>query len=180
MNRNTTFLYKTLIVGVIILLIGTSVVTSAENRAEDITTIFHIPESLEVTKDLYSHRKIAYAFCINGGQSQLEDGTVYFYLDDPGNVTQICSSMSGDLLVGGTWTNDWRWLTWNYASGGILCEAFPCGCWTHFGGGGFNLNSLAFDPVTEKLYGASNIALYEVNIDMERFQASLINRKRRR
>jgi hypothetical protein len=71
--------------------------------------------------------------------------------------------MSGDFLVGGTWTNDWRWLTWNY-NGGILSEAYPCDCWTNFGGGKTNLWSIAFDPVTEKLYGANTIALYDVNI----------------
>jgi len=148
---------------ILILLVTTNAVISSENIVEDKFSNTNILESVNVSKKPSSQGKIAYGF--SAYCPGFPEGTICFDLDDPGNITLLAYSMGGDFFSGGTWTNDWRWLTCNYGNG-HLCDVNPChGGWAHLGGGGTSLNGLAYNPVTEKLYGASCDALYEIDIE---------------
>jgi hypothetical protein len=143
-------------------LISVSVNSSTVKRVKETPYNYNQIETKEVSKYVKSGDKIAYGY--NAYCPTILDGTVCFNLDDPGNITLLCTSLSIDFFNGGTWTNDWRWITCHYGNG-ILGDVNPCGgCWYYIGGGGASFNGISYDPVTEKLYGASNSELYEVNI----------------
>ena len=52
-----------------------------------------------------------------------------------------------------------------YGTGVIYQVTTDTGAITTIGGGGVNLNDLAYDPVTNKMYGAGDTALYLINPD---------------
>ena len=76
--------------------------------------------------------------------------------------------MGPQFPVGGTWTNDGRWLAVDYFHG-YLYEMYPeTGEMIDIGGGGVNLNGLAYNPVDNKLYAAASYSLYEFDIETGR------------
>lgn len=96
-------------------------------------------------------------------------GPVSFVLNNPGSINLIAASTSPDWLSGGTWTNDGKWIGCQYGNG-ALWEIDPStGAMTSIGGGGSGLNGLAFNPINNKLYGASSTGsaggLWEININ---------------
>jgi hypothetical protein len=106
--------------------------------------------------------KTMYGYCTYGSCTQ---GPLSFPLTDPGTITSLAPTVSPNFLAGGTWTNDQRWIGSEYNTG-ALWEVDPTsGAMTSIGGGNVSLNGLAFNPVTEKLYGAANYDLYEVDIN---------------
>jgi hypothetical protein len=109
--------------------------------------------------------KTMYGYNAYASGSPEPEGPVYFALDNPGDVTSLAPTTSPGFISGGTWTNDDRWIGCRY-SNGDLWEIDPSnGDMTSIGGGGAGLNGLAFNPVTEELYGAASYDLYEIDID---------------
>jgi hypothetical protein len=97
--------------------------------------------------------------------SGISEGPVYFDTEDPGTITLLGPTSSGDFLSGGTFTTEWKWLACEYGSGS-LWEIDPYdGNMTSIGGGGVSLNGLSFDPIFNRLYGASSSSLYEIDPD---------------
>ncbi len=151
-----------LILGIIFLFVGGSVASSINARVKETPSDYNQIETIEVSKEIISGGKIAYGY--NAYCPGIQVGTVCFNLDDPGNITHLQTYSGIDFLSGGTWTNDWRWLCCEYGSG-VLWDVDLCNFGlSSIGGGGVGLQGLSYDPVTEKLYGASKSDLYEVNI----------------
>jgi len=149
MDKQMSLFSKTLVVGVIVLLTSMSVVSSTENIVKNPKTNYQPLESFDMSKELLFRGKIAYAW------NFAPNGPCYFYLDDPGDITQFFS-IDQPILVGGTWTNDGRWLCCDYNCG-VLWEIDPeTGNFLNNGGGGTSLNGLAYNPIDNKLYGASS------------------------
>jgi len=103
--------------------------------------------------------KTAYAFNTYPGPN----GIVKFQLNDPGNLTMI-SEVEQPFFTGGTWTNDWECYACSYSSGSLYGLNLCSGETWCIGGGGTSLNGLSYNPITEKLYGASRDDLFEINI----------------
>jgi hypothetical protein len=151
-----------LILGIIFLIVEASVVSSTVNRLNVISSNYNQIETKKVTKDVRFEGKIAYAY--NAFCPGIPEGPVYFYLDDPGNITLLSLTSSGDFLSCGFWTNDWRWLGREYESGSWWDINTCNGKMLSIGGGGpGGLESITYDPDNEKYYGFSYNDLYEID-----------------
>ena len=98
-----------------------------------------------------------------------DEGICYFYLDDPGTIEYLKDTESDNFLSGGTGGFDLIWLGCQYDDG-ALWEIDPdTGDMWSIGGGGTNLNGLAFDPLNNRMYGVGSVGLddtmYEINPD---------------
>jgi hypothetical protein len=151
-----------LILGIIFLIVEASVVSSTVNRLKVISSNYNQIETKKVTKDVRFEGNIAYAY--NAFCPGMPEGPVYFYLDDPGNITLLSLTSSGDFLSCGFWTNDWRWLGREYGSGSWWDINTCNGKMFSIGGGGQpGLESITYDPDNEKYYGFSYDDLYEID-----------------
>lgn len=151
-----------LTLGIIIILISVGATSSFVDREKENVSIYSQMEKIEVSKNVRSEGKIAYAY--NAFCPGMSEGPVYFYLDDPGNITLLSLTSSGDFLTCGFWTNDWRWLGREYGSG-MWWDINTCnGKMLSIGGGGQQgLESITYDPDNEKYYGFSYDGLYEID-----------------
>ena len=107
----------------------------------------------------------------------LDEGPVYFYPDNPGNITQIAPTTSTDFISGSTWTKDNEWYGCEWGMLGnrnIWTINSTTGKMTLVGSYGANLsfNGLAYDNTSGTLYGCNDTALYTV--DMETGNSSLV------
>jgi hypothetical protein len=152
-----------LVIGIIFLLIGASVVSSTDSIVDDTHTDYQPIESIEVSKELLSRGKTAYAYIAYEGSSGHPQGPCSFDLDDPGTLTSI-SFINCPVPYGSTWTNDGKWLVCDET--GALWEINLCDDTAlKIGGGGILLYGLSYNSVKEKLYGSSGPDLYEIDID---------------
>jgi hypothetical protein len=103
--------------------------------------------------------KLMYGFVAYGGPGG--EGPCYFPLDDPGNITILATYETPYFMSGGTWTCDSRWLCSEYNSGDLWELDPDDGSMANIGGGGTPCNGLAWDPVYNRLYGASSAHLIE-------------------
>jgi hypothetical protein len=88
-----------------------------------------------------------------------------FHARGPGNITWSREWEGDDFFSGGTWTNDGRLLCCLHENG-TLYDIDPKTFDAYaIGDGGVSLNSLAYDPINEKLYGAANYDLYEIDVE---------------
>jgi hypothetical protein len=95
--------------------------------------------------------------------STYNEGTCYFYLDDPGTIEYFQETESDDFLSGGTGGADEIWYGVQYSDGVLWgIDPYTGDMWC-IGGGGASLNGLAWDPIYNRLYGASGSKLYEVD-----------------
>ena len=165
MVKQGNLLSKTLVIGIIILLIGMNVVSSTDNISKDNPVDCHILDSIFSSEEILSHEKIAYGYIADNGSSGHPEGPCYFYLDDPGNITSLKPTSSNNSLAGGTWTSDGRWLGCEYDSG-CLWEINPeTGDMLSIGSGGTSCNGLAWDPNYDRLYATDGSNLIEYNIE---------------
>ena len=154
---------KLLAFSIIFLFIGMSVVSSAGDIVENIPTYPKNMDAVNSLLEMPGGRKIAYAYCTGDGFHI--ESPYWFYLDGPEfDFIWWGNSPHYNFPAGGTWTNDGRWLCCEYGNGRIW-EIDPITFDIEvIGGGGTSLNGLAYNPVNEKLYGASSYDLYEINI----------------
>jgi len=117
----------------------------------------------KITKSVPSN-DIMYGYIANS--STYDEGPCYFYLDDPGTIEFLQETESDDFLSGGTGTTDERWLAVEYGNGALWdIDWWDTGDMTLIGGGGASLNGLTWDPIWNRLYGASGSKLYEIDPD---------------
>lgn len=149
---------KLLAFSIIFLFIGTSVVSSTDNISKDISADCSSLKSVYNSEEKFSYNTTWYVFIVGGGE-----GTG-FYAFYPNGTSRFREWEGNKFFSGGTWTNDGRYLCCMYENG-TLYDINPktleaCA----IGDGGVSLNGLAYNPVTERLYGASSQDLYEINI----------------
>jgi hypothetical protein len=135
-----------------------SVVSSTERTVDNYHSNYH---PMEESKEILSRSDIAYGYISDSGSSGLPEGPCYFYLDDPGNLYSLAPTESTFFLSGGTWTSEEIWYGCEYATGSLWTINPNNGDMTNIGGGGTSCNGLAWDPVYNRLYGASDSGLYE-------------------
>jgi hypothetical protein len=133
-----------------------SVIPSNENKINNTPACSFIKDSKKSSEQILSYETIVYAFMGTG-----------FYAFGPGNITRYRDWEGYGWFSGGTWTNDGRLLCWMHGYN-TLCEVDPKTFDVYaIGDSGIELNGLSYDPVTEKLYGASSNGvfggLYEVD-----------------
>jgi hypothetical protein len=88
-----------------------------------------------------------------------------FYAFGPDNITRFREWEGDGWFSASTWTNDGKWFCSMYGNG-ILYDVDPKTFdTTAIGDGGVSLDGLSYDLVTEKLYGATNQVLYEIDMD---------------
>ena len=152
MRRNPV-LYKSLVVGVIVLFIGMSVVSSTGNILKDVSVY-------KCSQEPLSCDHLAYI------GDYLADCWLYeFILNDPGNLTCTCDEGSYFFSAGGTWTNDGEIITSLHNTVTLLeinyekCDIYNIG--------GQGCNGLSMDPTTCRMFGvrgsSSGSVLYEVD-----------------
>ncbi|KYK23898.1 hypothetical protein AYK21_01945 [Thermoplasmatales archaeon SG8-52-2] len=149
-----------LVIGIIFLLIGVSVVSSTDNN---IKMFFNKNQSLNTInnqKVISACDHLAYV-----GGYEGKDWLYTFTLNDPENLTSICSSPTewnaADTTDGAVWRNDGKiifsWIDygWLWIIHPELCEL------DMIGGGGVAVYGLAWDSVHNKLYGTNGLGLFE-------------------
>jgi hypothetical protein len=153
MDKKVNLLNKVTVIVIFILLLGISGVSSTES--------FYKYDSTN-NNSIFSINKIE--------NKELWNTTVYYYTLDgfhaygPGNISRF-GKWDGEWFSGGTWTNDGRWLCC-IAENGTLYDVNPKTLIPYFiGGGGVSLTGLAYNPVSEKLYGSGIDSLYEIDIE---------------
>lgn len=156
-------LSKILVMGVIVLFVGVSVVSSTERTVDDNHSNYHPIESNIESKEILSRSDIAYGYISDSGSSGHPEGPCYFYLDDPGNIYSLAPTESPYSLSGGTWTSDGIWYGWEYNTGSLWTINPNNGEMRSIGGGAGSCNGLSWDPVNNRLYGVSDSALFEIN-----------------
>jgi len=104
-----------------------------------------------------------YAYNAYDPTSVLELGPVYFESDNPGTITLLAPTTSYDFIAGATWVKD-TWYGCEFGTGRIYIIDESNGEMTLIGGGGAGLNGLAYDPITNTMYGAGNSNLYIINM----------------
>ena len=135
-----------------------SVVSSTDNFLKEIPVDCPPIESVYNSKEKSIINTVWYEFIVYGFK-----GTG-FYAFYPNGTYRFREWEGDDFFSGGTWTNDGRYLCCMFENGtlyDINPETFDA---CAIGDGGVSLNGLAYNPVTEKLYGASSKDLYEIDI----------------
>ena len=156
---------KTLVVGIIVLFIGMSVVSSTGNIVEDVPDYHNHLESVDISGELLLRDETAYAYCAYDPSGQLNEGFVYFDLEDPGTIANINNISNPGLLSGGTWACNEKFLVCDPIIG-YLWEINPFnGDVLFIGGGGVGLNGLTYDATLfyPVLYGCSSNELYKID-----------------
>ena len=155
MAKKSTLLNKTLVLGIFILFIGMSVVSSTGSIDENNTSYTQILDEKDSSEELLLSTKYGYAYNAYPGP----EGTVYFPLDDPGNITECGETISSDFLVGGTMKYDEIWYGVQYGNGLLYgVDPYTCEMWI-IGGGGPGPGDIAWDDWTGKLYSSSMMGL---------------------
>jgi len=161
MIKISKMLFKIQVMGIILLFIGMSVVSSTYNMVDNISSNNQILDVDDNLQELLYRGKIAYAWNLYPGS----EGPCYFYLDDPGNITMLSTFKLAGFPSGGTWTTEARWLVCEYGSG-ALWEIDPeNGDIYIIGGGGTSCNGLAWDICNTILYGTDGSNLYYYDIE---------------
>ncbi len=134
--------YYLMAVGIALLLICTSFVSSSRNILEN--------EPVNIKNGMLYCDHTGYVLG-SGSNCWLYE----FILNNPSNLTCICEG-SGGFTSSGAWSNDGFIYICEYGTG-ILLKLNPETCeWESIGGGGTSLYGLAFNPFSEKLYGSSD------------------------
>jgi hypothetical protein len=140
-----------------------SVVSSTVGIAEDKSSNNNFLESANNPKDELSCDHSAYIIG-DGPNCYLYE----FILNDPGDLTCVCEGSSG-IFSDATWSSDNYIYCIEYGSGLlIVIDVDSCEMWS-IGGGGQSLNALAYDPLTQYMYGVGGTGTpgqdYLVKID---------------
>ena len=161
MNKSRDLFSKTSVVVIIFLFIGMSIVSSTDNIVKYNNTNYKLMKSNYEFKEELSSGKIAYAY--NAYCESIPEGPVYFDLDDPGIITLLAPTESTYFLSGGTWSCDEIWYGCEYGTGRLWTINTDNGEMENIGGGGISCNGLSWNPLYNRLYGASDTHLIEYN-----------------
>ena len=154
---------KKVVAGIIVLLVGVSVVSSTDNFKKDTQAIYHPLESVDSSKNFLILGEIAYAYCVYDPSGQLNEGFVYFDLEDPGTIENLNNISNPGLLSGGTWACNEKFFVCDPIIG-YLWKINPInGDVVFIGGGGVGLNGLTYDTCSIELYGCSSNGLYKID-----------------
>ena len=154
-----------LIIGIICLLVGVSITSSRDIFLKDTQAIYHPLESVDSSKDLLLRGETVYAYCAYDPSGQLNEGFVYFDLEDPGTISNINNISNPGLLSGGTWACNEKFLACDPIMG-YLWKIDPYnGDVVFIGGGGIGLNGLTYDTssIESYVYGCSSTGLYMID-----------------
>jgi hypothetical protein len=136
--------------------IDTSICKNIDSNAFNLLKLENRPEQLQTCEHLVyfgGHAEDQYDCFLYKGK-----------LDDIQNSTCICwGGISGSFYSSYTWTNDARLLACEYSNGQLYEIDYETCDMYSIGGGGIGLNSIAYDPTGEVIFGCSNDALYKVN-----------------
>ena len=153
-------LSKTLVIGIIILFVGISVVSSIIGIAEDKSSNINFLESTNNPKDtLYCDHS---AYILGDGP----DCYIYeFILNNASDLNCVCEGSSG-YISHATWSSDNYIYFTQYGSGLLyVIEIDTCEMWC-IGGGGVSLNGIAYDLTTNRMFGVGEQDfLYEIDPD---------------
>jgi len=100
-----------------------------------------------------------YSYCESGPMGK------GFYAFEPNGTTRYGEWNGDDFFSGGTWTNDGRFLCCLHENGTLYEIDTKTLVAQAIGNGGVSLNGIAYNPVSEKLYGAANFDLYEIDLE---------------
>jgi len=117
--------------------------------------------TFEISEELLDQDIICYGYCIDDPSGQLVEGPVYFYLNDPGNISQLWGTSSPASMFGSAWTYG-GWYCCEYGNGRLWKIDYDSGYMIKIGGGGVHLNGLAYGD-TGNLLGAANSSLYDID-----------------
>ncbi|KYK32785.1 MAG: hypothetical protein AYK22_06935 [Thermoplasmatales archaeon SG8-52-3] len=161
MSKQRGLLNKTLILGIVLLFVGMSIVSTIGKPSEFYPVNKNQIISITNPKDLILYDHLA--FIIGEGS----DCHIYdFILNDPNNLSCVCEGSGGWSNIGTTWSDAGHLYTCQYGNGllyGIDLET--CDMWS-IGGGGPGMNGLAYDIITGWLYGSSdNNYLYKFDLE---------------
>jgi hypothetical protein len=148
MTKHGSTLSKTLVLGIIILFICMSIVSSSENYVEDNNSYTREFDEENNYKEKLLRGNYGYAYLSYPGP----ECTVYFPLDNPSDIEECGETVSGDFVTGATIDCEGIWYTTEYGSG-ILWAIDTnnyCEMWS-IGGGGAEVE-LAWDDITGLLY----------------------------
>jgi hypothetical protein len=113
-----------------------------------------------------------YGYCAWDPSNKLKEGPVSFNPATPGTINQTELTSSSEFISGGTWALG-KWYGCEYGLGEgqpLIWTIHPViGEMTIIGsydpeGTNLSFNGLAYDHISEIMYGCSNNALYEVNM----------------
>jgi hypothetical protein len=148
-----------LVIGILSLFIGASIVSSSDNILKTRSVDYSTLESVGISEKNFPQNTTWYMFVIDGFE-----GTG-FYAFYPNGTYRFGEWDGLDFFSGGTWTNDGRYLCCLFENGtlyDINTETFEA---CVIGDGGVSLNGLSYNPVNEKLFGASGKDFYEIDIN---------------
>jgi hypothetical protein len=92
--------------------------------------------------------------------------TIFFDTCDPGTLNYINTTQSENFISGGTCIPSNIWLGCEYGTGAIWEIQFDTGEMHLIGGGGESLNSLAYNPIDNRIYASGDDnCLYEIDPD---------------
>ena len=153
MDKKVSILRKTLSLIVIILFVGTCVVSSNDFKPEEKSIYDFAYEQNYNSVEIVNNGKIAYAYCAYDPSGQFTECTVYFDIEDPATLYLCGVTISADFLIGGTIVTDELWYGTQYGNG-LLYGIDPdtCDMWSIGGGPGYG--DIAWDDWTKKLYSA--------------------------
>ena len=161
MGRNPAILYKSLVIGIFILLIGAGVVSSIGYVIENNNFSDRSLKSISSSEEILSRGKTAYAYIAYVPVGS--EGPCYFDLDDPGDIELLAPTQSGDFLTGGTYSYEYGWFAVQYNNGILWHIDTDTGDMDCIGGGGVGVGDIAWDDCTSMLYGTSGNSFYEVD-----------------
>jgi hypothetical protein len=96
-------------------------------------------------------------------------GAEHFSIDtaNPGDIYEdLGNSIAGDFLAGGTYGCDYIWYGCEYATGVLWGMDLEGDMWS-IGGGGGNLNALAWDPIFNRLYGCGSVGYSDTIVELD-------------
>ena len=146
---------KVLVIGIIVLFLGMSIVSSTELKMDHYIDISNLPVAVDKLEQLLACNHLAYL----GADEILYE----LILNEPGNLTELCGWGGYPVASSGVWMPDQILLVVAY-SGGFLFEIDIENCdITEIGGGSGGVNGLTYDPVDNTLYGCKSDDLYKID-----------------
>lgn len=150
---------KVFVVGIIVLFINMSVVSSSEYKLEDAQVHIGLPEIIDLSEGLLSNGSNAYTIIGNYPNCS---GVFKFKLDNLNNLTCVCKDVAGYGSI--AWISS-RIIIFSDIKGNVYEINLETCEFTSLGSTGTGeLLSLAYDPSSETLYGISAKNLYKINV----------------